>query len=320
MRLSGYLILSLLLMAQGGCQKASDTAVLQPKIGTPTPSPQSTPTAAKQSSYPELELFDERADEEKDSAPLKYEGFHVILKTKVLRFEGTKTPTELSYAQLKRRGKVVLTFDEVEHPLGNETRFGLFPFLSPDTKQLLVQQDAWRDRRQWIVALEKKPKLLFDTRDYWLEGAEAMDLDCDGQYELVGGQKYWHFEFLNGMTFSSADSPVLTIVFAYNPKTQKYEPANPRFKSYLLETIARARDYLEKKPNNNPQSLFGDMSNLMLVTMTLALVGEKEAAWTFFDRYCPMGKLAEKAVAKSRISSAIRNNAAYKILKRRHQL
>ncbi len=79
-----------------------------------------------------------------------------------------------------------MTFDGVAHPLGNETRFGLFPFLSSDSKQLLVQQDAWRSSRQWVVSLESRPKILMDSRDYLLEGFSAMDLDQDGQFELVG--------------------------------------------------------------------------------------------------------------------------------------
>lgn len=320
MSLPGYFILSLLLIVQIGCQKASETAAEQPKLQTQTPSPQPTSSATGQSSYPELELFDERTGEEKDSALLEYAGFTVTRKTKVVRFEGTKTPTAVSYAQLRRGGKVVRNFDGVSHPLGNETRFGLFPFLSPDSKQLLVQQDAWRSRQQWIVALDAQPRILFDTDDYWLEGINAMDLDQNGQYELVGALKYWHFEFLDEMTFSSADSPVLTIVFAFNKKTQRYEPANPRFKPYLIETIASAKDHLEKKQSNHPQSLFGDMSDVMLVTMTLALVGEAEAAWTFFDRYCPIEKFEDKAIVKSRIGSAIRENVAYKMLKKSRQL
>ena len=316
-----FFYLCLVIFGQVGCRKASDTAGLLKDSGSSTPAPQiklQNTAATERQQYPELELFDEMTDEAKDSAPLEYNGFHVRRKTKKVLLEETTKPTELSYAQILRKGNVLLTFDGVEHSLGNETRFGLFPFLSPDSKQLLVQQDAWRSLRQWVVSLEAQPKILMDSRDYLLEGFSAMDLDQDGQFELVGSQKYWHFEFMKGLSFSSADSPVVTIIFAYNPKRQEYEPANPRFKTYLLEEIAKTKNHLESKQGYDPKSLFDDMQDLMTVLITLSLVGEEKAAWELFDRYCPVASLTEKEDAKYNIKLAIRENTIYKFLRKRH--
>jgi hypothetical protein len=310
----------LALCVQLGCSGDSKLSASNHKItsttpASPTPSqivPKPTPQL-----YPELELFDEMAKEEKNSAPIDYNGFHIIRQTKKVLLEETTKPTELSYAQILRKGKVVMTFDGVEHPLGNETRFGLFPILSPDSRQLLVQQDAWRSSQQWIVSLKSSPKILMNSGDYSLEGFGAIDLDRDGQYELVGYQKYWHYEFLKERSFSSADSPVITLVFAYNPKLQKYEPANPRYKSYLLEEIAETKNRVKSKQSYNPQALFGNMQDLMTVMITLSLVGEEKVAWELFEQHCPVIDPQEKEDVRANIKPAIRQNTVYKFLRKK---
>lgn len=318
------LYLCFLLLSQIGCRKSPDASTASLSSGTPMPSPANLQDAvpSKQPEYPELEFFDERAEEEKDSSPLDYNGFQIRRKTKKALIEGTIKPTELSFAQLLRNGKVVKVFDEVEHPMGNETRFGLFPFLSPDSRQLLVQQDAWRSSRQWIVSLETSPKVLIDSRDYQLERFRAVDLDRDGQFEVAGYQRYWNFEFLKGLTYSSADSPDIQIVFRYDPKKRQYEPANPHFKSYLLEGLEEIKSRFDgtDRKTKDGYSLIRRMSDVMQGTMTLALAGKENAAWEFFDRNCPAEEPEEKADAKARIRFAIRENTIYKTLKRTHQL
>jgi hypothetical protein len=161
-----------------------------------------------------------------------------------------------------------------------------------------------------------------NSRDYQLERFNALDLDSDGQFELVGYQTYWGFEFLKDQTYSSADSPDIQIVFGYDPKTKKYEPANPRFKSYLLERLQEIKSRFDGADGRAREgySLLARISDVMDGTMTLALVGEENAAWEFFDQYCPAEKPEEKADAKSRVKSAIRENTIYKALKRTRQI
>lgn len=318
------LYLCLILLSQIGCNKSQSSSVISLASGSPSPSQAALQNNApsKPPEYPELELFDEMADEAKDSAPLDYNGFQIRRKTKKVLIEETTKRAELSYAQILSKKKVLMTFDGVDHPLGNETRFGLFSFLSPGSKQVFVQQRAWRESRQWLVSLDSHPKILMDSREYQLESFRAIDLDQDKQFELIGYQRYWHFEFLKGLTFSSADSPDIRIVFAYNSKSQAYEPANPRFKSFLLERIEKVKAQFEETDSEGQKgySLIERMSDVMDATMTLALVGEENAAWDFFDRYCPAATPGEKEDAKSRIKSAIRENMIYKILKRTHQI
>ena len=147
-----FFYLCLLLLGQSGCNNTTGNPALQAETGVPSPTAQtlSPNPAAKKTQYPELDLFDGREQEAETSAPLEYKGFQIRRKTKKVLIEETTKPTELSYAQVLRKRKVLITLDGVAHPMGNETRFGLFAFLSPDSKQLLVQQDAWRSsRRPW---------------------------------------------------------------------------------------------------------------------------------------------------------------------------
>jgi hypothetical protein len=101
MKFYGYFFcLIALLVAQNGCKKATGSVSVQIQTASPMPSSQSIP--AEQSPYPEIELFDEMADEAKDSTLLNYNGFQIRRKTKKVIIEETTKPTELSFAQILR--------------------------------------------------------------------------------------------------------------------------------------------------------------------------------------------------------------------------
>ncbi|HYE76325.1 MAG TPA: hypothetical protein VEF04_23475 [Blastocatellia bacterium] len=296
-----------------GCKKNLDIQLSTVKPGQSLSPSQTIPTntqSTETTKYPELKLFDEWADD-KNIEPIAYNGFEVVRKTKKIKVPESSNLAELSYAQILRNGKAVMTIDGGADRDGNETLFGLFPFLSPNSKQLFVQQNIYRGKHQWIVSLDsQQPRVLMDLSSYNLDSFGAIDIDRNGQYELVGYQKYWYFQYLKEYSFSSADSPVIPIVFAYNPKAQKYEPANLRFRPYLLEQVEEMRSRAERT-----DSLMSRMSAVMEGTMTLALIGEEKAAWEFFDQYCRVEKDGEKEDAQRRIEAAIQKHPLYRAIK-----
>lgn len=205
---------------------------------------------------------------------------------------------ELSYATLARHGKQALKFDAVNHPTVNETQFGFFPLFKGQPKHLIVEQSSHRWERSWIVQLTPL-RVIFDNA--WYEvGTDIVvkDLDADGMPELIQRyQQFWFFQFgdladtQTPAWFTNANSPFIQIVFAYNPRTGKYEPANPRFQAYALSGLPR----LEQRIAAERPSKFLNADLLGLVferTLLLLFAGEEERAWQGFREHCPWDNCA----------------------------
>ena len=133
--------LSLTLLALCGC--ASSRPAAQRMATTATPTPQVAAPEASGREGPQVSDIYVEGDE------LTYNGYVVEKRHKRVRLdypsEGKERrffEDEFSYAVVRRRGKVLATFDGVYSGAGNATRFGLFPFLGGDEKQLLVSQDV----------------------------------------------------------------------------------------------------------------------------------------------------------------------------------
>jgi len=62
--------------------------------------------------------------------------------------------TDLSYATLERNGRVLITFDSVRSPIGNETRIAFSLSICP-RPVVFVEQESHRWWRTWVVALGK---------------------------------------------------------------------------------------------------------------------------------------------------------------------
>jgi hypothetical protein len=59
---------------------------------------------------------------------------------KKVKVEETNGLTEVSFAVLKKRGKLLAKFDGMYSGVGNATDFGLFSFLKGEAKQLFVSR------------------------------------------------------------------------------------------------------------------------------------------------------------------------------------
>jgi hypothetical protein len=223
---------------------------------------------------------------------LAYGSYVISRHTKQFREEGMTRSVELSYVTLTRQGKEVLKFDAVNHPYGNETKFGFFQLFKGQPQHLIVEQSSHRWERSWIVQLAPL-RVIYDNA--WYEAGSNLivnDLDQDGIPELI--QRYlqfWFFQFGDPATseiptsFYNRNSPFTQIVFAYNHNTGKYEPANPRFRDYVLTGLPSLEQHIEERWQSNAD----DMDLLGLVferTLLLLFVGEEERAWQGFLARC----------------------------------
>lgn len=254
---------------------------------TPTPIVVSSqPQAADNSTLP---LFEGAAEPSR----LEYGAYVISRKKKQFRDEGMTRPVELSYAVLTRQGQQVLKFDGVNHPYGNETKFGFFQLFKDNPQYLIVEQSTHRWERSWIVQLAPL-RVIFDNA--WYEVGSNLvvkDLDQDGIPELIQRyQQFWFFRFGDSASpaipasFYNPNSPFTQIVFAYTPRTGKYEPANPRFKAYMLAELPG----LDQRIKASGRSMTFDIDLLGLVferTLLLLFVGEEERAWQGFREHCP---------------------------------
>jgi len=241
----------------------------------------------------------------KDS--LTYNGYDVVKLKKKVKLEhppemkSKPELVEVSYAVLKKKNKVLDTFDGVYFGAGNATDFGLFPFLNKETKQLAVSQTIPRGGRHWVVDLSSEARVIFDSKDYSVgrEEFNVIDIDKDGIYEIsLPLTEFYMFE-----NMSMSETPLPIIIFKYNEKARKYLPANRIFQNYLLTGI---EDEVEKLNSNGESNYLSDRLDIVL---RYVYAGKEEEAWTFFDKQY---KLPNKEEIKSKIKTNLKNETVYK--------
>lgn len=115
-----------------GCEKSAADSQQPPSAPEARRSPQTTPTPSASAQPREILMSDVFTREES----LSYSGFDVA---KIAKRSKSK-PTDLSYAVIKRKGKVTAKFDNSQEEGVNSIDFGLFPLLGGKTKQLIVSQ------------------------------------------------------------------------------------------------------------------------------------------------------------------------------------
>jgi hypothetical protein len=81
------------------------------------------------------------------------------------------------------------------------------------------------------VGREVKPLLTLDTGNC---GTELMDLDGNGTLELLTCDDRWAYAHC-----SFAESPLPSVVFAYDATRGEYRPATPRYAARFRDDIAR---------------------------------------------------------------------------------
>ncbi len=243
-----------------------------------------------------------------DKDSLSYNGYDVVKLKKNVKLEyppemkSKPESVEVSYAVLKKKNKVLDTFDGVYFGAGNATNFGLFSFLGKE-KQLAVSQTIPRGGRHWVVDLSGDARVIFDSGNYRVGREEfyVIDIDKNGIYEItLPITEFYMFE-----NMSMAETQLPTIIFKYDAKAREYLPANPMFQNYLLSGI---EDEIKKLNSGTVGSYLSDRLDIVL---RYVYAGKEQEAWSFFDKEY---KLPNKEEIKSKIKSVLENESVYKYI------
>ncbi len=214
---------------------------------------------------------------------------------------------DVSFAVLKRRGKVIARFDDnIYFGMGNDTRFGLVSLLGSPAKQVVISQDISRGGTQWVVALSQRPRVIFDG-PRWSVGREGddvgiVDLDGDAVFEITVPITDF-YELQDKLSMSQI--PLPTIVFKYDPQRRKYLPANPVFSGDLIMD-AGALD--EDVTGSDEFALRAAVLDKML---TYIYVGKEKQAWDFYDRSY---KLSDKEEIRHCVKAILNRQPVYKFI------
>jgi len=280
------------LLVLSGCEVPSASTQSNPSILQPSPS------ATASDEIPEIA---ENFYVEADSLP--YAGFELKKLHKKVKLEYTRDLTEVSYAELRRNGKIVATFDGVYFGAGNATDFGLVSFLGTDEQQFVISQTIPRGGRHWIVSVSPEYRVLFDSHDFNV-GREEMvisDIDGDGVREIsMALTAFYGFENL-----SSAETPLPEIIFRYDKRERKYLPANQILQNYSLRGIEQE---IAELPRLNGESNF---SQVLDITLRLIFAGKEQEAWAFFDKEI---KMENRNELKTKILTVLMKESVYKFV------
>jgi hypothetical protein len=285
-----------------GCKKSA--ADPQKALSAPDArhSPQATPTPSAPAQPKEILMSDIFTSEES----LSYNGFNIAKIAK----RPKSRPIELSYAVIKKNGRLLAKFDSFHDEFMNATDIGLFPLLGGKTKQLIISQTLPRTGRHWIVELAANPKVLFDSGDYEVGREEvwAVDLDGDGVYEiwLYVTTFYGEFDQLSVMA-----TPLPKMVFRYDKRAGRYLPANHRYRDHLLKDI-------ETEISNLP-TVVGEryLASRLNVLLRLLYTGKEKEGWEFFDKAYT---LPDADRIKAKVNEVLQEAPAYKFIRKRSSI
>jgi len=240
---------------------------------------------------------------------LPYNGFNIAKITKRSKGKSQELSyaQDLSYAVVKKNGKVLAQFDgSTDEPM-NATGIGLFPLLGSKTKQLIVSQTVPRGGRHWIVELAANPKVLFDSGDYEVGREEvwAVDIDGDGVYEI------WLFvtSFYGAFSqLSVSTTPLPTVVFSYDKQAGRYLPANHRYRDYLLKDI---KTEIRDLPTEGGEQY---VARRLDVLLQFLYAGKEKDGWEFFDKAYT---LPDADKIKAKVKEVLQKAPAYKFIRKR---
>jgi hypothetical protein len=171
---------------------------------------------------------------------ITYQIFTIERRQKTISEEGKNA--QVSYAVINAPGRQLAKFDGTYDVFmaGNDTNFGLFPVLGKASKQLIVEQTAYRNGRVWVVDLSPQIRFspsirtVFDTKEYGLAGGiQLVDVDHDGVYELLAYSTI--FEGFGGLPHCC--SPYFDVLFRFDDRKHKYVPASQKFPEFMLKGI-----------------------------------------------------------------------------------
>lgn len=222
-----------------------------------------------------------------------------------------------STATIRRRGRVLATFNEGGGPDRDSTRIGLFSLLGEGTQQLIIEQYSggahccWR---YWIYNLTPVFRRIYDSAAYGPDQVghmlELADLNRSGQYELT--QSVMSFDYFE---LPHAQSPFPPAVFQYQWRTGRYQLANRRFPDHVLRGVEEnIREVQELNRRFNPRSeQFREtyLAATLQVVLKYIYAGREREAWAFYDREY---RLPDKEEMRGKIRRQLRTSAIYNAL------
>lgn len=247
-----------------------------------------------------------------DDDSLSYGAYKIEKRSKMFWMKDAEVNAEVTYAVLKRNGKIINKFEGIHYPLGNDARFCLFPILGQKGKQLIIEETANREWQHWVVDLSGDAKVIYDSGDYSVgQSLRTIDIDGDGKNELI--QSLLTFWFFNRLT--NVDSPFIDVIFVYDSARKKYVPANPQFQEFALRNIEgdirKAKEI--KADSNAPGQDNGKLGAVLNVVLTYTYAGKEQEAWAFYENEYD---LADKEEMKTKIKDALGKDEVYKTIKR----
>jgi hypothetical protein len=230
-----------------------------------------------------------------------YNGYEMKRLTKTINDE-TSGNIEVSYAVLMKNDRQLLKFDGgIYFGLGNSTEFGLFDLLGNGSQQFIVSQTVPRGGQHWVVSVSPSVRVLFASGNYGVGREEfyVIDLDKDGIFEISLPVTAF-YEMQDKM--SMAEIPLPEIIFKYDPKQQKYLPANHLFPDYVLRDVERDIEGLR-----NEESYY--LSTRLNILLRYIYARKATEGWAFFDREY---RRPNKQEIKARTLSVLKNARIYK--------
>jgi hypothetical protein len=232
-------------------------------------------------------------------SPLSYLGYEIVKSKR-------QGASEVEYAVLRHNGREVAKFDSPIDQL-SEIRFGLFSFLGKDDKQLIIEQTADKFWRYWVVSLQPKFKILYDSKKYDVVfELRVADLDHDGNLEIIQNLgTFWYFNSNN--VLSSRPQ----MIFKYNSSMGSYIPANPEFKETALkdieQRIEKTRQVAQKK--DDPAYDLHLRSAVVDVVLRYLYAGEQDTAWAFYDQAY---NVEDKESLRAQLKAKLTQDALYR--------
>lgn len=263
-------------------------------------------SAAEQQQQEEAYPFDKVFTKE-DS--LSYKGYVI---------EKAQDKGEESWSAAMRKGNQTLA--KFELGWNKEwTNFGLFPFVSQEPKQLVVEQysgGAHCCYSYWIYDLSgHAERLLFGSGKYGTGNhLYPVDIDADGAFELkhsVMAFDYFHM--------SHASSVFPQAIFAYDKKAGEYRPANRSFSAHALKGIEADIKELEKvkaEGNADKDEIYTELhfSAVLQVTLKYIYAGKQDEGWSFFNREYRTHEGISKEKMRAEIEETLREEPVYKYI------
>jgi hypothetical protein len=238
-----------------------------------------------------------------------------ILVVGEYRIECKLTGQAVPEIRLSRKGKLIRSLvNEVDSDyLRDYNRFGLFPLLSPNSKELIVEQysgGAHCCTSYRFYELGSEPLLLYDSDDYPV-GYEPFftDLDADGVYEF--SQPLLTFDYFDSC--SHADSAFPVAIFNFDAKSRRYKPANRAFAREILKELPRYEKELNEfrkahKPSEEVPVHGEYLGKVLQVLVTYLYAGKIQQGWAFFEREY---QLPDKAKIRQEIEDELAKDTVY---------